>query len=137
MNIKASAPCRKAWGAFFAFRHTYETVGAMKTTITQLLDDFDGTPDAETVTFAYQGARYEIELSEVNRKELDEALAPYIEHARQVGGTPKKAATKRKAKGPNPADVRKWASEHGVEVSPTGRIPRAVLDQYNLDVSKK
>ncbi len=30
----------------------------------------------------------------------------------------------------DPAAVRVWAAEHGVDVAPRGRIPTAVLEQY-------
>ncbi|MEU0041320.1 histone-like nucleoid-structuring protein Lsr2 [Streptomyces sp. NPDC006333] len=31
---------------------------------------------------------------------------------------------------PAPKDVRAWAAEHGIEVSPKGKIPDAVVEQY-------
>src|SRR4051812_34649905 len=97
---------------------------------TQVVDDFDGTSEAVTVKFGFDGARYEIDLSESNRKEFEAALAPYVERARQVGAPAKKAAAKKKRSGPNSADVRAWAAENGVEVNATGRVPQAVIEQY-------
>lgn len=37
--------------------------------------------------------------------------------------------------GPDPAAVRAWAAEHGIKVSPRGRIPAAVLERYRAEAS--
>src|SRR5512135_1015785 len=47
----------------------------------KLVDDLDGSPAVATVRFGYDGHDYEIELSEAHAAELDEFLAPYLEHA--------------------------------------------------------
>ena len=52
-----------------------------KSTITQITDDIDGSADAETVSFAFQGASYSIDLAAKNLDKLTKALAPFIEHA--------------------------------------------------------
>ncbi len=51
----------------------------------ELVDDLDGSPAVQTVRFGYDGRDYEIELNEEHAAELDEFLAPYLEHARRVG----------------------------------------------------
>ncbi len=48
----------------------------------ELVDDLDGSPAVATVRFGYAGRDYEIELSEEHAAELEEFLAPYLEHAR-------------------------------------------------------
>ncbi len=41
-------------------------------TLVQLSDDIDGSTDnVSTVTFAYEGVQYEVDLNESNRKQLD------------------------------------------------------------------
>lgn len=106
----------------------------MKTqrTIIDLTDDFDGSDGAETVEFAFDGVRYEIELSDVNRKEMYETLAPYVDRARRVGGRkPARAKAKAKPKtNGDAAEVRAWAGVNGVEVPERGRIPASVRKQY-------
>ena len=62
-----------------------------------LVDDLDGSPAVATVRFGYDGRGYEIELNEEHAAELDEFLAPYLEHARRVGGGG------RAGRGPRPA----------------------------------
>ena len=51
-----------------------------------LVDDVDGGEAAETVSFALDGVSYEIDVSEENAEALREALAPWVGHARRVGG---------------------------------------------------
>lgn len=52
----------------------------------EVVDDIDGKPAAETVSFALRGVEYEIDLSEKNAASLDRALAKYVKTARRVGG---------------------------------------------------
>ena len=54
----------------------------------ELLDDFDPAQEAvETVTFDYKGrGPFEIDLSQENADHLQQALQPYMEVARPVGG---------------------------------------------------
>jgi len=104
---------------------------AQRTVIT-LVDDLDHKEietDGQTIRFAYQGIQYEIDLSEKHAKKLDTALAPFVAAARRVDG---RGARQSKAVLANvdPKSVRKWAEANGIEISPRGRIPANVLDQY-------
>lgn len=67
----------------------------MQKKIIELIDDIDGTPEAETVTFAYEGKEYEIELSGPNRTYLESELVPFIQNARRVKGTVRRTRSKR------------------------------------------
>lgn len=60
----------------------------------ELVDDVDGSPAQQTVTFALDGVTYEIDLSERNAQALRSALARYIEQGRRVTGTAAPAAAK-------------------------------------------
>jgi hypothetical protein len=113
-----------------------EAEGQMaKNTITQITDDIDGSPDAETVSFGFQGSSYTIDLSAKNMDKLTKALAPFIEHATRNLGTAsgRKANTKT---GATPgrrydlAQLREWAGKNKIEVPSRGRIPAAVVDRY-------
>ncbi len=69
-----------------------------QTVIVKLTDDIDGGDADETVTFALNGQKYEIDLNEVNAKALREALSPFIEKARVVtptSGQPKRPRSTR------------------------------------------
>lgn len=100
-------------------------------TRTQVLitDDLDGSADAETFTFAFGGASYEIDLSEDNRAKFADAIGPYVEAARRQ--TPIRAA-RRAAAAPKHdlSAVRFWAKENGLQVSDRGRISSEILQQY-------
>ncbi len=65
---------------------------------TVLIDDFDGTPltGGSTTTFAFNGAQYEIDLGPENAERLKDALAPFIQAGRRVGGTPARSAAPRR-----------------------------------------
>jgi len=47
-------------------------------------DDLDGSENAETVSFSFDGAAYEIDLAKANRAKLEKALAPFIGAGRPV-----------------------------------------------------
>ena len=55
-------------------------------TVTELVDDIDGKPADETVSFGLDGVQYEIDLATDNAEALREALAPWAEAARRTGG---------------------------------------------------
>src|SRR5512142_3144770 len=91
-----------------------------------LVDDLDGSPAAATVRFGYNGRDYEIELSEEHAQELDEFLAPYLEHARRVGDGGRGSRGRRLPRQPRqPREdthaIRVWAWDHGYQVSERGR----------------
>ena len=51
-----------------------------------LEDDYDGGEADETVSFALDGAEYELDLSSENAAKLRDELAVWIGHARKTGG---------------------------------------------------
>lgn len=112
---------------------------ATKTTTT-LTDDIDGSAADVTVAYSWAGQAYEIDLSERNAEEFHEAIAPYLTASRPAG----RASAGSGRRGRPAADrsvpavaadldakaVRAWATDNGIAVSARGRIPRAVLEQY-------
>ena len=107
-----------------------------KQTVTTLVDDIDGSAATETVTFGLDGASYEIDLNEAHAADLREVLAPFLSVARKATGAGTRtrsaaAAPRQRASSEiDPKAVRAWAEEHGVAVSPRGRIRSDVLEQY-------
>ena len=96
-------------------------------------DDLDGSDGAETVSFGVDGRDYEIDLAPRNAGRLRDLLQPYLQVARRA--RPGRAATapRRVAgrpSGSDPAAVRAWAAAAGITVSPRGRIPASVIEQY-------
>ncbi|MDQ1720268.1 MAG: hypothetical protein QOI26_2 [Pseudonocardiales bacterium] len=104
-----------------------------KTVVTT--DDLDGSPNAETVTFSFDGRSFEIDLSKKSRSALEKALKPYIDAGRSVGGRGTRASGTSRGRGRRSgavdlAAVRAWAAENGIAVSDRGRISASVLEQY-------
>lgn len=101
--------------------------------IVQLVDDLDGTPANETLTFGLDGASYEIDLNSANAARLRDALAPFIGAGRRA--TRAVSVTKRpsgvKSDPGQVAAIREWARKHGHRVGEKGRIPASVLEAYN------
>lgn len=98
-----------------------------------LIDDLDGTPADETVTFGLDGTTYEIDLSDDNAAKLRDALAGYVGHARKVTNARRGGSGARKSSGGSGVDtkaVREWAKSNGHEVSERGRIPASVIEAY-------
>jgi hypothetical protein len=106
--------------------------------VIRLVDDLDDTEivdgGGETVNFALDGRRYEIDLTNKHADDLRAAVDRYVRAARTVGGRQNRAGTTRaKAAAPvhySPQAVRAWAKANKITVSPRGRIPQSVVDQF-------
>lgn len=98
--------------------------------ITVLEDDIDGGEAAETVTFALDGATYEIDLNGENAAKLRSAFSSYVEQARRVSGSAGRAKRK-STSGPSASEIREWASAQGLDVPARGRIPASVREAYD------
>jgi hypothetical protein len=101
----------------------------------QYIDDLDGTDlgsEANSISFAFEGKEYTIDLSEANAEAFREVMAPYIENGHRVTGGKAKPARKSAAKSSSGDTkiIREWARENGFEVSDRGRIPSDVMDAY-------
>ncbi len=106
----------------------------MKRITTELVDDLDGTvigpADGGTVTFALDGASYEIDLGRANQQALRDALAPFIAKARSTGRRASAAPRKRSTASSDTAAVREWAQRNGYTVGDRGRIPADIREAY-------
>ena len=100
-----------------------------------LVDDIDGGEAEESVAFALDGVNYEIDLSEGNATALREALAPWVGHARRVGGRSGGGRRGSGSRGRAAAkvdlgEVRAWARDNGFSVSDRGRVSSEVMSAY-------
>ena len=97
-----------------------------------LVDDIDGGDADETVTFGLDGTAYEIDLSSKNAAKLRDAIAPYVGHARKVGG--RRAGGGRRGaatgNGPSAREIREWARANGWNLSDRGRVAAEVRQAY-------
>jgi hypothetical protein len=111
-------------------------------TITNLVDDVDGSDADESIEFGLDGVIYEIDLSEQNAEALREALADWVNSARRTGGrksAPTRTASVRTVlpaqKHPlGPAErhaIQRFAKQAGLKPpKERGRISATVLDAW-------
>jgi hypothetical protein len=99
----------------------------------ELVDDLDGMPAEETVTFGLDGRVYELDLSSVNADALRGALAPYISAGRRSPASSRVLLRQgaRASSDVNIAAVRQWAVDNGYAVNTRGRIPAPILAAYS------
>jgi len=104
-------------------------------TLTQLIDDIDGTLIADgegrTVEFGLDGVSYAIELNDAHLSELKDALAPFMNAGRPVARRGSKASESPKASPTELRRIRKWARQNGHDASVRGRVSQAVRDAYD------
>jgi hypothetical protein len=101
-----------------------------------LVDDLDGGPADETVTFSLDGVSYEIDLTHDNAAALRDLLAPYVGHGRRVGGPRRSSASRGSSRstsggGTDPAVIREWARSQGHQVNERGRISAELRAMYD------
>jgi hypothetical protein len=102
-------------------------------TVVALEDDLSGGPADETVRFSLDGVDYEIDLSAQNAEQLRNELDVFVAAARRL----RSRALRDNIPSPRVdraqlTAIREWARGQGLQVSPRGRIPEAVMDAYNL-----
>lgn len=104
--------------------------------VVSLVDDMDGKKAEKTLNFSFDGTDYEIDLSNANIQKFKKAIKPYMDKARRVGATSRRNTrrTNRRSSGSTTSKsklIREWATENGLEVSPRGRIPAEIVEQYD------
>jgi hypothetical protein len=97
-----------------------------------LVDDLDGSPASQTVRFALAGAEYEIELNEQHAARFRQQINPFIVHARRTARTRARGAGRGSASRRQSQDIREWARAQGIQISERGRIPGAIVEQYEV-----
>ena len=106
---------------------------AQKTVVTVVCDlPHDGEVEGtETVSFAFDGTAYEIDVCAAHAKELREKFGQYTERARR--GSAGGGRRRRTRSGPGrerSSEIRAWAQQRGHKVSERGRIPAAIIAEY-------
>ncbi|MEJ5913643.1 histone-like nucleoid-structuring protein Lsr2 [Pseudokineococcus sp. 1T1Z-3] len=104
-----------------------------------LTDDMDGSPASRTVSFAFEGVAYEIDLNDEHAAAIEESFAEWVAAARRTGtgGAAASGAVPARSSGrsgPKRSDldaVRAWARDNGHSVSDRGRVAQKVLDAYD------
>ena len=103
-----------------------------KTVVTVVCDlPHDGEVEGnETVSFALDGAGYEIDVCSAHAKELHDIFSTYVEHARRVSGGARRRKTRTGPGRERSSEIRQWARERGEKVSERGRIPASIIQEY-------
>ena len=106
----------------------------MQKKVVVLVDDRDGSVAKQTISFAFKGVSYEIDLSDQNAEQFERDMSPWISAARRVGGrlNSRRAAPCGDAEAKS-VRVRRWAREKGIELSGRGRIPSAIIEQFEKE----
>jgi hypothetical protein len=109
---------------------------------TLFIDDIDGGAAEGTVRFALDGTEYEIDLNATHSEELRSALGKYVNHARKVGGTTRRAGrvAGRTGRGTpsavNTTEIRTWARENGFDIKDRGRVPADLVAKWQAATGK-
>src|SRR5262245_49508037 len=114
-----------------------------KRVIHQLIDDINGQPADESLTFGLDGVQYEIDLSTKNANKLRDALAPFVAAGTKIGrgGVSVRSrdgrgrSTSRSDRDLNQA-IRDWAKSKDIPVSDRGRIKQEIVDRYNAEARR-
>jgi hypothetical protein len=110
---------------------------AQRVQVLLVCDLHDGDVEGiETITFALDGASYEIDVCEAHGKELRDAYAPFVGAARRAGrsaagGQRRSRSGRSGAAGNTVAGIREWARSNGHKVSERGRIAATVQRAYD------
>jgi hypothetical protein len=96
------------------------------------VDDISGEEAGETVEFGLDGARYEIDLTAENSRELRAILQPYIDKGRKAPGTARRSPRSRTSPDEERSrKIRAWAKAQGLTVSERGRVPAGIAARYD------
>ncbi len=97
-----------------------------------LIDDIDGGPAVETVSFSIDGTKYEIDVNAENAAQLRADVEKWTANARKVStpGRGRRATVQRKSRSDAHA-VREWARSQGMEVPDRGRVSQELRDAYD------
>jgi len=109
-------------------------------TQTILTDDLDGSEATQTVTFAFQGTSYEIDLNDEHASSIEESFAEWISNARKTTGGRSTSSSSSRSSGARASSttkrgdldaVRAWARDNGHTVSDRGRVSNRILEAYD------
>lgn len=93
--------------------------------------DLSGKSEAETVTFGLGDTWYEIDLTEDEKKNLQQALKTYVEAGRRAAKPGGKRRLVPQTTPEERATIRAWGRENGFEFAERGKIPKELQKAYD------
>lgn len=96
----------------------------------------------ESVSFGYHGVGYVIDLTAKEADGFEKAIGMYVAHARKAGRTPRRGSangalssgsgsgTAGAANRERISDLKRWATEQGIDYPKRGRLPKSLVDAY-------
>lgn len=101
----------------------------------ELVDDLDGTAATESIRFALDGKAYVIDLSAKNATAMRKAFEKYTQAGRAAGSAPRGAGGPKRVMNlrwtkEQYGQARAWAQKNGKSLPPRGRIPNALMDEW-------
>ena len=107
----------------------------------RFVDDLDGSvvdeAEIESITFAYKGTDYKIDLKAQNAKKLDDVMNKYIAAAERLSKRGRPAGSQGKStrgSGRTKEElqaIRDWANSNGYTVSSRGQIKAEILAAFD------
>ena len=112
----------------------FRRVKTVQKKVVVVVDDRVGSVAKQTISFAFKGVSYEIDLSDQNAEQFERDMSPWISAARRVGGRlNSRRATPCGDVESKSVRVRRWAREKGIELSDRGRIPSVIIEQFEKE----
>jgi hypothetical protein len=103
-------------------------------TVEELVDDLDGSPAAETISFGLDGEEYQIDLSKRNAAAFRRLLDRYVQAAQGSASSRTRQSGRRRTsstdRGYDLAKLREWAAANNIGIPARGRIPGSVVEQF-------
>ena len=93
--------------------------------------DISGKPGAVTVTFGLTDTWYEIDLTDEEKKKLEETLKTYLSKGRKATKTAEKKRLVPETTPEEREQIRAWAKKEGFDLADRGRIPKKILAAYD------
>jgi Lsr2 len=115
-----------------------------KEIIVKRVDDLDGSDATGTIPFAFDGIAYKIDVNDKHADQFRALMQPYLKAAEKIGRVdlnriattpgrhvvqPARRAVTRMDREQTRA-IREWAKRKGKKISNQGRIPEAIVREY-------
>lgn len=93
--------------------------------------DISGKTDAATITFGLADTWYEIDLTDEERKELEQKFKSYVTKGRKAEPKEQKKQVVPETTAEERDKIRDWGRDQGFEFAERGRIPKKVMRAYD------